>query len=1107
MAATLQVAALPAPARTGRRGRTFGRIRTGSTPIATLDPRQRLHTELAALKAEADAVRRTQGLRPLSQAEIERALRQPSYGITDFRGQRVSDWVPKDVRQAQAPSADSADALWALVRLWSGTADRPPRTRQYWIGLAEEAREAPLTTPAETSGAPEPTAPSPVPEYDLNQLGEKEFGRLVRLLARAEAGEPVAVDHTEPDGPSLPDGREVAVCFVRPNAWSGTRIPIIWLAELAADLGSRGIPAHRVLVCTNLPGTPDPEARLRSPHDETLRVRQLATRELRGLRIWHQQDVRARLHAHPELRRLYAGFVTPIDTPAQVGEFLDGVAAGVTARLVQGPIGAPTRVSEFLDGVATGTTARLVHAHTATELLSDQWVRLGQAGAEGDRQRLSLGTVAIDLEATTSAQDTDLTVQSARYVIERGDHLLRPSSRPKEAGLLDLALIGGPGQGKSTLGQLICQAYRVSLLGKDDSVYLSSSTRALLHALRSDLGAAGIPLPRVRRWPIRIALHDFANHLATGGDRSILRYLTSRIGRQLNGRFGTEPLEQWLAHWPWFLVLDGLDEVASPEVREDVMMAIEEFLLHVRQLDADHLILATTRPQGYRGEFHVGDFQQLRLSPLSPEAARHYAQRLADARHADDPEMRRAVVTRFGEAAQQPNTARLMSSPLQVTIMSLLVERRTRMPQNRFELFEAYYSTIYAREVDKPGETGRLLAEHKGHIDWMHQYVGLTLQSRAGQAGELDSVMSEWELRQRSRTRMVEETEDPSQAADLAPQLLDAATERLVLLVAPEAGQVGFEVRSLQEFMAAKALISGPEADILPRLQQLAGRPDWHHTWLLAAAGIFSQRPHLRDGLLTVLRDADTEDRVAMTLRPGLSLAAALVEDDLARAHPRHHRLLLAHACEALDGPMNPTFQGIAQILVTATDRSDGAAEIVLRAAARAVRSPGMSLLTGLVLLQRWVLTDGDSRHMVAGLVDRTMEALDTPTRAAVVAWDPPGHTAFEAFGIQPLHHHRVLGHEPLGPVLAEHKRSAAELVESFDVTVDRVAVSGAELRVLRVVPPPTSDADLMAAIAEAVEAQPLTSWPLASQLRSWLAASALLLQDGQAPPRVQGIN
>ncbi|MFF0387646.1 NACHT domain-containing protein [Kitasatospora sp. NPDC004615] len=1084
LGATLQVAALPAPARSGRSGRAGGHVQTGGRPIATPDPRRRLHSELWALKAEADAARRKQDLRPLSQAEIERTLRQAPYRIADFRGQRVSDWVPKDVRQAQAPSADSADALWALVRLWSETAGRPPRTQQYWAGLAEAARDAsPAAASAPAFGANGMVGAARVPEYDLDRLGEQAFGQLVRLLLLAEAGGRVGLDHTAPADLHLPDGTEVICWFAPPSARRGDLPPSAWLPELAIELDKRGLSARRVLVCTNLPSATNHTSRFRSRSTVAPVKHQLTAYGLQGLRVLYQEDIRVRLHARADLRRLFAGFVAPVDPLARIGE--------------------------FIDADAVRETAQLVHAHTAAELLSDQWVRLGQAGAEGDRQRLSLGTVAIDLDATISSGGTETAVQSARRIIERGDHVLRPSSRPAEAGLLNVALIGGPGQGKSTLGQLVCQAYRAALLGEDGAVLLSFTARDLLRTLHNDLRAAGIPRPRVRRWPIRIALHDFANHLATGGDRSILRFLTSRMGRQLTGSLSPERLGRWLAEWPWFLVLDGLDEVASPEVREEVMTAIEEFLVHVRQLDADHLILATTRPQGYRGEFHVGDFEQLRLSPLSPDAAMHYAQRLADARHADDPEMREAVVTRFGEAARQPNTARLMSSPLQVTIMSLLVERRTRMPQNRFELFEAYYSTIYAREVDKPGENGRLLAEHKGHIDWMHQCVGLTLQSRAGLADALDSVMPERELRERSRARIADETEDPGLSAELAPKLFNAATERLVLLVAPEAEMVGFEVRSLQEFMAAKALISGPEADILPRLQRLAGQPAWHHTWLLAAAGIFTQRPHLRDGLITVLRAADTEDRVTMTVRPGLALAASLVEDDLARAHPRHHRLLVAHACEVLKGPIGPTFPAAADALVKVADQNDGASEVVLLAVTNAVRSRDVGLVTGLALLQHWATTNCGSRTAAAERLDRALEALDSSSRAAVLASDLPGLPPLGSIEFQRFLHqyYPVAATQPLTRLFTEHGRPDLKEFQAFVRTVVQVGTDGTELHLLPTLPPPLLTGDLLAPLAAAVDARSLTSWPLASQLLTWLTASAAACAGELPPPQVEGIN
>ncbi|MFD5560143.1 NACHT domain-containing protein [Kitasatospora griseola] len=1060
-------------------------IQTGSTPIATPDPRRRLYSELSALKDAADAARSKQGLRPLSQAEIERALRQPPYGIADFRGQRVSDWVPKDVRQAQAPAADSADALWALVRLWSETAGRPPHTQRYWAGLAEEAREAPLTTAAPAFGAHGTAALPPVPTYDLDRLGERAFGQLVRLLALAEAGELIFLNHTQPVELNLSNLGRLVPAFVPPAVQRSDQLLSAWLTKLSLDIAKHSLAARQVVVYTNLPRATNLTDELLRARSRNERKHSLGMRRPQQLRVWHQEDIHEHLLARPDLRRLYAGFIAPSDPLAQIGEFIDE------------------------DGVEE--TAKLIRAHTASEVLSDQWVRLGQAGAEGDRQRLSLGTVAIDLKASMPAADAEATVPSARHIIERGDHVLRPSTRSKQAGLLDVALIGGPGQGKSTLGQLVCQAYRVALLGDDSEMLLPFATRDLLRTLHRDLDAAGIPRPRVRRWPIRIALHEFANHLATSGDRSILRYLTSRIGSRLTGSLSVERLNEWLANWPWFLVLDGLDEVASPAVREEVMAAIGDFLFHVRQLDADHLILATTRPQGYRGEFHVSDFEQLRLSTLSPEAALHYAERLADARHADDPEMREAVVTRFGEAAQQPNTARLMSSPLQVTIMSLLVERRTRMPQNRFELFEAYYSTIYAREVDKPGENGRLLAEHKGHIDWMHQYVGLTLQSRAGQAGALDSVMPEHELRECSRARLVEETEDPLLATDLARQLFDAATERLVLLVASEAELVGFEVRSLQEFMAAKALISGPEAAILPRLQQLVGQPAWHHTWLLAAAGIFTQRPHLRDGLVTVLRAADTENRVAMTLRPGLTMAAALVEDDLARAHPRHHRLLLAHACEVLEGAIGPSFRATVDTLAKAATQSEAASEIVVRAVTKAVRSRDISLVTGLALLQRWVITDDHSWTTATGMFDRAVQALDSQAQGAVLTSNLTGPSLLDL--IKPLAsldgRYPLIGYASLAHFLAEHDRSGhLETFEVDNLPICRVDAHGTELRVLPETPPPLrNNPALLAALAEAADVQPLTSWPLASQLLDWLAESALASRDAPTPPRVQGIN
>jgi hypothetical protein len=56
-----------------------------------------------------------------------------------------------------------------------------------------------------------------------------------------------------------------------------------------------------------------------------------------------------------------------------------------------------------------------------------------------------------------------------------------------------------------------------------------------------------------------------------------------------------------------------------------------------------------------------------------------------------------------------------------------------------------------------------------------------------------------------------------------------------VLLVPVLHDDIGFEVRSLREFMAARSLTSGPDDRVRERLSVLAPSAHWRNTWLFAA--------------------------------------------------------------------------------------------------------------------------------------------------------------------------------------------------------------------------------------------------------------------------------
>jgi hypothetical protein len=579
---------------------------------------------------------------------------------------------------------------------------------------------------------------------------------------------------------------------------------------------------------------------------------------IKDYRIWHADEIRSLLDANQGVRWAYPGLLS-------VGDILSLLNVGST------PWGS--------FGLSDPLRDEMLRS-----LQSDQWIRLGQAGASAE-EKLKLHDVLIDLPVTHDDRGDS---HAIKQVLEVGDRNLRQREPDKE-GHPGLVFVGGPGQGKSTLSQAVAQAYRTALL---DGADLASTPSGIIDSTKATLKSLGIGVPGNRRWPVRVDLAKYAEELASGSQTTLLRWIATELNKRIESDITPSQLRQWLGAWPWALILDGLDEVPTSESRRLLRTQIDDLLVTSEDVNADLLLLVTSRPTGDE-RFASDYYQHWSLEHLPPAESATFSRRLVEVRLAADPDMRDKVVERMAEAANDPSTRRLMQTPLQVTIMSLIVEKYPNLPPDRFTLFDLYYKTIFDREVGKDIPVARFLAENRQQIDRLHETVGLRLQVLAESEDRAEAVLPVEELTELVSGQLLTRGFDPEVAAADTKLLVDAAMSRLVLLVPRDWG-VGFEVRTLQEMMAARALTSATDEQIADWLKLTAHHPHWRNTWLLAAGRLLASSERFEGVLVQTLRSLDIDPRrLSAVYLTAPSLAGALLDDNLAHKRPAFETALV----------------------------------------------------------------------------------------------------------------------------------------------------------------------------------------------------------------------
>lgn len=765
--------------------------------------------------------------------------------------------------------------------------------------------------------------------YDFSRLGPDGFEQLVQALALASIGGRVQIFGDGGDG-----GREATFsgeCHVPGGGdWNGygviqakfksrittTGVDQSWFfseatKELNAWVGrgrkTRRVPPPEYLVfATNVVLTPanqnggaDRFERLMTTYrdltDQREPRKKIGLPSLKGWAAWHPDQLAALLNNYPAVRHRFADLIMPGD---------------VLSRLFDHVAEQDERISQTLV------------THLVRTLKADLTVELSESGDQSSQQ-LRLEQVAIDLPAqfgqTGSASEQDMVLHR---VISAADQVRDP-----QFGLTSNAqiiILGGPGTGKTTLSRTLCQIYRAALLQGQNPV-LTQQDAETAERVRVTFTAHGLPTPRLHRFPVRVVLSEFADALSADRTLTLLQFITNLINRRQSDRLSMSDVKRLFAQWPVLIVLDGLDEVAAANDRLLTAELIDDFRAELAAQRVDALIVCTSRPTGYIFDGSSG-FELAQLSRLARSEALDYASRLLQNRFPDDEDRQDKVMTRVRRAVDEPETARLMTTPLQVTIVALLLEQRTRAPHSRFALFNAYYETIYARERNKHPTADLLFERYQLQLDRIHQQCALTIHVQAEQSGDAESILAK-ELLSDITTRVIgEDGYTGDEALRMTAEIDELATTRLVLIV-PRGEGVAFEVRTLTEFFAAKCLMqSSDPSDILEALIPSA---HWRHTWLLAAGLVFHERLYLRDMVLNRLNSIDQQTAVNRLVQPGALAAVNALLDGFAANTPRWQQDFVRSALRLIDGPSGKHIEDLSDALVNLMPDDAALSEVV----------------------------------------------------------------------------------------------------------------------------------------------------------------------------------
>jgi formylglycine-generating enzyme required for sulfatase activity len=416
-----------------------------------------------------------------------------------------------------------------------------------------------------------------------------------------------------------------------------------------------------------------------------------------------------------------------------------------------------------------------------------------------------------------------------------------------------LVVLGDPGMGKSTLVRYMVLALargegatRIGLVGGWLPVFFPVAAFA---AARRPTGRPDLaPLEYLRDYYLGLSQPDYV----------ALFRRALECGRAL-------------------LFFDGLDEVRSD--RLDVARALDAF---VREWDGPgNRFVATSRIAGYdTAPLSDALFTRVTIMPFDDDDIRAFIDRwsrvyeqampiehdTADARADLECRINRHAASLTEAVFAEPGITELARKPLLLTILALIHNQGTRLPDRRVDLYrlcvEALAETWNRARSLSGREINVYLGEEKLDERFIVNLLGPTaLWIHDRQPG---GTMEQCDLEQRIAWTLTQTDElPPGKARRLAHSFIDLMRHDTGLIQEREYRRFTFIHQTFEEYLAARALLESitvRDPDAL--IHQMAADPRWREVLRLAvAASPQREARRLLLHLLATPTDADTSGR------------------------------------------------------------------------------------------------------------------------------------------------------------------------------------------------------------------------------------------------------